>query len=528
MTNSVRSGVRTAAGRLRENVEESVRVDTRTLAVFRMFVGLLIVVDVLLRSRNFTYFYTNDGVVPQSLATQFGPDNAFSFYHFTTDPTLIAALMGIQILIAIQLIVGYKTRIATILSFLFVISLDHHNPFVLSYADTLFRLLLFWAIFLPLGERWSIDAVHADGKPRATIASIASALILGQMVYMYFLNWYHKSQDELWTGGDATPLIMGLDDMTYLFAGYARQLPALLELGTYLWYYMLMFSWLLLVLVGRKRMLLVALFVGGHASFILTVRIGAFPYVAMAGLLLFLQTQFWDDLESVAAMLEIDRTRLTAARHRLEAFGAAVPYPRLERPSIERAKSGLYSASLGLIVVFFVVFSAFAYVPAGGFVTDSSPNERAEDVAASLSVDQPNWSVFAPTPRTTDRYYVFPAETADGDRIDAYNERPLTYDRSHDELQNQYDTYRQRFYMNSVRNGGFNDNEIPEVHAEYLCTVWEEEYDTELTHINMYVVYEDITLETIDDPSERETRTSHLYAHGCGDNEPKEIAPPDF
>ena len=151
---------------VREYLARCVRIDSRTLAVFRVFVGVLIVADLLLRSRNFSFFYTEDGVVPRSLAMDVTPDYAFSVYYLTTSSTLIAALFVLQGLIALQLIVGYKTRVATVLSFLFVVSLDHHNPFVLSYADTLFRLLLFWAIFLPLGERWSIDAAHRTRAPR--------------------------------------------------------------------------------------------------------------------------------------------------------------------------------------------------------------------------------------------------------------------------------------------------------------------------------------------------------------------------
>ncbi|SEH17541.1 Vitamin K-dependent gamma-carboxylase [Natronorubrum sediminis] len=529
MERPVRSQLETGAHRVRRNLADSVRIDTRTLVVFRVFVGLLIIADVFLRSRNLSFYYTEDGVVPQSIAMELSADNAFSFYHLTTDPTVIAALMGLQVLIAIQLIVGYKTRLAMVLSFLFVVSLDHHNPLVLSYADTLFRLLLFWAIFLPLGERWSVDAVHADRGPRESVAGIASALILSQMVYMYFLNWYHKSQSDLWTGGEATPLVMGLDDMTFLLTPYIRQFPALLELGTHLWYYMLMFSWLLIVLVGRKRMFLVALFVGGHVSFILTVRIGAFPYVAIAGLLLFLQAQFWTDLKRVADLLDVDRSRLTRTRRTLASHAASVPNPCLSSPSLDRFRGNVHSVFLGIVVGSLVLLSILSYVPVVSVIDGNSPPEQqVDDIASSFGVDQPEWSVFAPEPRTTDRYYVFPAVTEDGEYIDAYNERELTYERPSDELQTQYDTYRERFYMNSVRSSGLNDNEVPTALAEHLCSTWEDDHGEELTHINMYVVSEDITYETIDDHDERDRNTTHLYEHGCGDNEPKEIQPPEL
>ncbi|RQH00921.1 HTTM domain-containing protein [Natrarchaeobius oligotrophus] len=514
--------------RVRRGIADRTRIDTRTLAVFRVFVGLLIVADIVLRSRNFSYFYTDTGVVPQWLAQDLSSDGVFSVYHYTSDPTVIAALFVVQILIAIQLIVGYKTRIATILSFLLVISLDHHNPLVTSYADVLFRLLLFWAIFLPLGERWSIDAVHADRTPRASVTGIAPALILTQMVLMYFINGIHKRESELWTGGEATPLILGLDDMTFLLGETVRTFPTLLQFGGLTWYYMLLFSWLLLLLVGRQRMLFALMFVGGHATFAVTVRIGAFAYVAWAGLLLFFQGQVWEDGKTLLRYAGLEPARIADRLSRLERVAASVPELRIDSEGWREVKSAVYDVSLAVVAASLIVVLLFSYAPVGAVVGDDvRPDRHVDDVASTVSVDQPTWTIFAPHPRTTDRYYVFPARTADGDLIDVYNERPLSYDRPHDELQQQYGTYRERFYMNSVRRGGSSaGNDAPDVLAEHLCETWEEEYGIELTHIDMYYVNEDITLETIDTPSERKTDVHLIQRNACGDHEPEEIAPP--
>ncbi|GAB3040085.1 HTTM domain-containing protein [Natronobiforma cellulositropha] len=526
---------RTATGRVTglsrrifDNLRECVRIDARTLAVFRVFIGLLIIADVALRSRNFSFYYTNDGTVPRDLAL--AVREGFSFFHLTTDPTLIALLLGVQVLFAIGLIVGYKTRLMMIVSFLFVISLDHHNPLVTSYADTLFRLLTFWAIFLPLGERWSVDAVHRDRPPRQSVASVATALILLQMVHMYFLNGYHKSQNELWTGGTATPKIMGLDDMTFLLAEYVREFPTLLTLGGLLWFYMLLLSPLLILLVGRKRLPLLVLFVGGHATFALTVRIGAFAYVALAGLTLFVQTQLWEDGQAILRFLDIDIAPLVARLERLERLAAYLPAYRFDSPDVLEARQFVYNAAIVAIIGAFVVFALFSYAPVAGFdEREVGPERTIEDTAATFGVAQPPWGVFAPTPRTTDRYYVFPAETVDGERFDVYNDRELTFQRPAEPLQTQYGTYRERFYMNSVRRAAQHDRNDAHRHlAEHLCETWGEERGVELTHVNMYTVTEPITMDTIDPLSERDQRAAQLYRHGCGDNEPKTLGLPDI
>lgn len=512
--------------RVRGYLRGCVRIDTRALAAFRVLAGLLIVADLFLRARNFSFFYTEDGVVPQSLAMASTPDNAFSVYYLTTDPTLIAGLFVLQGLLAIQLIVGFKTRLATVLSFLLVVSLDHHNPLVLSYADVLFRLLLFWSIFLPLGERYSVDAVHAGRPPRRSISSVASALILGQVVYMYVVNGYHKSHDGLWTGGEATVLIMGLDNTTYLLGEFMRNFPTLLQYGGLMWYYLLVFGWLLIVLPGRPRALLVAMFMGGHASFIVTVRIGAFSYVALTGLLLFVPVVVWDDAAGLARRSV--GSRIDAVRERLVGLAVRVPNPGLRSERQRWVREFLHDIALGVIVVSMVVVVAGSALQVGGVVDEDSGYDRQiENVAGSLAIAQPDWSVFAPTPRTADRYYVFAAETADGEHLDVYSDRKLSYERPYDELQKQFGTYRERFYMNSVRNGGF-DNDIAPTLAEHTCRTWADERGVELERIDKYVITERVTAETTDTPEDRERSAALIYRHGCGDNDPREIQPPEL
>ncbi len=519
--------LRWSAGRIRNYLVDCVRVDTRSLAVFRIFVGLLVVADVFSRARNFSFYYTDSGIVPQDLARADTHEYAVSVYYFTSDPTLIAALLALQVLIAFALIAGCRSRTATVLTFLLVVSLDHHNPFVLSYADTLFRLLLFWAIFLPLGERWSVDAVHADRPPRSSIASIFTFFALAQLVFMYLLNGVHKTESSLWRSGEATPLIFGIDEMTFLLGEVLGAFPTLLTYGGLLWFYMLLGSWLLFLLQGRLRLLLVGLFVGGHLSFAVTVRIGAFAYVALAGLVLFVQAQFWRDGTRVLRRLGVDPSELLP-RQSLRSLADVLPAFRFVPDRYAVLKTGVYHAALGIVLVAVALIGAVFLLNIGVIMDDGYDQHRfnyeveqttggqyVHSVAAGLGIRQPEWSVFAPYPRTTDRYYVFGAITADGDRLDVYNDREFTWDRP-DSLEEQHDAYRERFFMNSVRRAGW-DGELPRQYGEHICTVYEEERGVELTHISMFEITETITPDTITDPEDRDTERDYFHRHTCGE-----------
>ncbi|OIB58228.1 HTTM domain-containing protein [Natrialba sp. SSL1] len=538
-----------ATATLRAALRERVRIDTRTLALFRIALALLILVDLFLRARNFSYFYTEAGPVPQSLATAALSTDAPSVYFLTTDPTGTAALFVVHGVLAVLLLVGYYTRVATALSLVFVLSLDLRNPLVLSYADTLFVWLLFWAIFLPLGERWSIDAVHADRERRASVASIGTALALLQMITMYTVNGYHKSGSTLWPSGEAAVLVFGLDDMTFLLADSLHAVPSLLQAGGFAWYYMLCLSGLLVLARGRLRTGLVSIYMVAHLSFAVTVRIGAFAFVALAGLILFLQSSFWDDLSAVAQRLSLSttsgepttanravRTRLPLARHHrlsdrlpaLPAIAARLPRLELEYAATlgHRLRHDPARTAMAAIIAIGVVIALVSVLSAGGLVGDHDevdPVAEIERGATGFVDHQTEWSIFAPEPRTTDRYYVFPAVTASGERLDVYNDRELTFDRPYENLQQQYETYRERFYMNSV--GATEPPETTALLAEHICTEWNEAHDggDELTHLTMYQVQEEVTRETIGTPDERERSAVVLHRHGCGDNEPIEI-----
>ena len=541
--NRLARGVGTVARRFVAGTRQRTRIDTRSLAAFRIALGLLIVADILLRSRNRTLFYTDEGVVPIELAIAAEPVAAYSPYAFVGSPGGVALLFGLTALVGVALAVGYYTRPVTVVALVLVVSLDARNPFVLSFADVLFATLLAFAVFLPLGERWSVDAVASDRPRRTSVASVASALVLTQLVVMYVVNGYHKTTSELWRSGEAAVLVLGIDEITFLFGDALRAAPELLQLGGFVWLVMLCLAWLLLVLRDRPRHLFVAAFVIAHLSMAFTVRIGAFSYVCLAGLTLFLAPSAWDDghrlldrigRRTAAWGVPVARigTGLDDGRRRAVATARPLPRPRLPRPGLlarlpfdPPVVSTRRNAFFGAVIVAGVVLGVAASLSAVGVVDEGTPQAEVEAGANALVEFQTDWSIFAPHPRTVDRYYVFPAVTTDGEVIDVHGDRPMTYDRPYDELQRQHDTYRERFYMASLPG----DEGVPVADhlAAHLCATYEFDDGGQLTHVNMYLVEERITRETIDDPTGRE-RSEHLLSrHACTEGEsPRDIAPP--
>ncbi len=521
--------------RLYQYLRASVRIDSRALAAFRISVALLMLVDILLRARNFRRFYTETGVVPQALAQQAAPVDVPSLYFVSTDPVVTAGLFVLHGLIALQLLIGYRTRIATLLAFVFVVSLGLRNPLVLSYADILFAWLLLWALFVPLGERWSADSLHRDRPPRPAIVSVGSALILLQMVTMYVVNGYHKMSSDLWHSGEAAVLVLGLDDMTFLLAELAVSVPTALQYGGQLWFYMLLCGWLLICLQGLPRTLLVGLFIAGHLSFAVTVRIGAFAFVAIAGLILFLPPSFWDDLGNRVRRGGLVDRRTSALCSRLTIAARRLPQRRY-RPLLKMRRHRnilelrrLMSAltvrkfAVGTLIIIGVVAS----LAVGGVVDQQGGAVEPLQQGTEAFVDhQMEWRIFAPTPRTSAQYYVFAAVTEHGTQRDLYSNRPLSYDRPTEPLQSQYETYRDRFYMNAIASG---DPPGAQTRlAASLCAERNATHSDPIVQIKLYQIREQVTQETLTQPAERERTSRQVYTHECNNSDPKPLDEPPF
>jgi hypothetical protein len=79
-------------------------------------------------------------------------------------PFFQALLFGVAALAALGLLVGYRTRLMTIVVWVLLLSLHMRNPLVNGAESPMLRMLLFWGMLLPLGAYWSVDRAK---RPRS-------------------------------------------------------------------------------------------------------------------------------------------------------------------------------------------------------------------------------------------------------------------------------------------------------------------------------------------------------------------------
>ena len=297
-------GARAGAFRL-ASVREVFGMDLRTMALFRVGLGLLLIVDLVLRARDLRAHYTDFGILPRDAAIAMLSDGAFSLHLLNGTAWFQAGMFLIAGAFAAMLMVGWRTRFATIASWVLLLSLQNRNPTVLSGEDNLLMVLCFWAMFLPLGLRYSVDAAldRKSGEVPSAYFSIATLALLVQGMSMYLFSALLKSDAQWMPDGAAVYYALQLDYLATPFALWLRQFGDLLQgLTWYVWTLeivgpILIFS----PLFSRTlRTAFLAAFVTMHLGFLLCLEIGIFPLVSILMNLAFVPGWMWDRLAATA------------------------------------------------------------------------------------------------------------------------------------------------------------------------------------------------------------------------------------
>ena len=166
-------------------------------------------------------------------------------------------------------------------------------------------VLMFWAIFLPLGARYSVDAAldptHKDGetKPSNAFFSGATLALLIQGMSVYFFSALLKSDPRWIPDGTAVYYTLQLDYFVTPLALWFRQFETLLQgLTYYVWTLELVGPILIFspLLHRPLRALIMLALVTMHIGFMLFLEIGIFPIISIIMILTFTPGWMWDVL----------------------------------------------------------------------------------------------------------------------------------------------------------------------------------------------------------------------------------------
>lgn len=288
--------------------------DLRALAALRVAVAVLIIGDLISRSRELAAHYTDFGAVPRNVIVLYDRWR-ISLHHMSGTWDVQAVLFILTGFLAVSLLAGYRTRLMTILLWFLMSSLDSRNPYIADGGDVLLRLTLFWGFFMPWGAVFSVDRALGPEEqvlPERVFSAATFAFTI-QVVLIYAFSVYHKTSPEWRTEGTAVHYAVHLIQMAYPLAGYLAPFPRVTRLLTHAIFWFQAIGPLLLFFPFRNgpvRTATIFAFFLLHLGMGFTLQIGLFSWASAAVMIAFLPPWFWDKLSGLAARKDRPRTTI--------------------------------------------------------------------------------------------------------------------------------------------------------------------------------------------------------------------------
>jgi hypothetical protein len=383
--------------------------DARVGALLRIALGALVLADLADRLRDFHAFYTATGIVATP-ATRPPALPLWSVFDATDGRAATLALFLSGFLFAAAFMAGYRTRLATTLLWIFVVSLGQRNPYVSDGGDTVVQALLFWSLFADLGARYSLD-VALGRRPRADAVPAGPLRMLQLQVALVYLFTFLAKSGPTWWGGHAVGLAVtsadwgrGLGPLLARHSGVCAALTyATLAIEA---------AFPLLALSPWRPGLTRAVAIGAglalHGGIFLTMRVGVFSQVMPASYLLFVRPSWID--AAAARLGAIVRRGRPAPRAEPPVAPPHAPDADAASDARARRRSAVLVAVLGaqLALILGEQLARAAAVPL--------PAPIAWQLA--LVGQRQNWGMFAPDAPTLDVTWQAPGVLRDGTRVD--------------------------------------------------------------------------------------------------------------
>jgi len=204
-------------------------LDLRSLALFRVLLAVLLILDLCFRAVYLRDHYTDFGVLPRAdLLTEF-PNRFYFSLHMIHGSTLFQVILFVLAgVVALMLLVGYRTRTALILSWIFLSSVQVRNEMITDGGDGILMVFLFWAIFLPLGANYSIDSCSRAPAKRILPEGICTAATAAFILQICFVYWFTSilKTDVVWREeGTAVYYALSVDAFAMPLARMLREYP---------------------------------------------------------------------------------------------------------------------------------------------------------------------------------------------------------------------------------------------------------------------------------------------------------------
>jgi len=173
------------------------------MAALRIACGLLVLGWTISLLPDAQAFLSGDGLTSAGVPGSRG--------WWTVDLLSPYASLGLLGAAALALLLGWHTRIASVLVAFLLIAVQRRDVYVLNSGDLLLREMALFVALMPAGEAWSLDARRRGGsQPRAPWGL---RLLQVQVSALYLFSVVAKLGGMSWQNGTAVGKAVQLEDL---------------------------------------------------------------------------------------------------------------------------------------------------------------------------------------------------------------------------------------------------------------------------------------------------------------------------
>jgi hypothetical protein len=273
-------------------------VDKRSLGLARIVLALVLIGDLGRRALSAGLWYAEDGPLPSAVYRE-SPSVLASALLASPGAWSVVISFALALSFDAALLVGYRTRIAGLLALAALVNLESRVPTLQNGGDRMLSILCFWTLFLPMGDRFSLDARRRPVS-RIEIQSLAYLALLLQLAIAYFLNSIQKTASS-WNDGTALSYLLRDPTLTSRVGCAASNLPSsmiwVLTRGTRAIEFAAPFLILSPLYSTWARRIAIGLLLPFHLAIALTMNVGVFSWAMIAFYPLLLGKGDWSFIE---------------------------------------------------------------------------------------------------------------------------------------------------------------------------------------------------------------------------------------
>jgi hypothetical protein len=280
------------------------KLDLRSLALARVLLGILAFFDLGRRLWDIDVFFTDNGILSRTELIEHAELSwRMTLLSLNGSYAFAFILLLVGMLASVTFTLGWRTRISNFIIWLTIISFQARFPEgATSGGDMLFRIFLFFSLFLPMNARYSMDhAIDAKKVEGNEFLSVFTSLWIIQIFLLYFFTFLYKWAPVYHTSFEAVWYMLQLDIFTTPVGKWLGQYYEATRVLSFSSYALEIIGPLLLIVPFKRdlfRGAAVVSFWCFHLGIALTLHLGNFVPICLILWVGLIPTMWWNYLEA--------------------------------------------------------------------------------------------------------------------------------------------------------------------------------------------------------------------------------------